>query len=296
MSGDPRAVEEFLSTVKTRLDARLDVLLPPVGRYPSRIHECMRYSVLNGGKRVRPALMAAAAETLGTPLDDVLSAMGAVEMIHVCSLILDDLPSMDDAEMRHGRRANHLVFGETTAVLAAVALLNQSYAILSEACSERDGTRGAVIDETVKMVGTAGMIAGQYVDLESGAGEIDEDTLEFIESHKTGALMVGAARIAGMLAGASPLELDALTVYARNLGLAYQVGDDILNLTRAPEELGKLSHRDETTVNYARHHGIEGSRRSLEKFTERAVEALDGFDGRADRLRDFARYLADRAR
>ncbi|HUW59197.1 MAG TPA: polyprenyl synthetase family protein [Planctomycetota bacterium] len=288
-------IREYLSALKTRVDRRLDELLPPAGRYPSRIHECMRYSVINGGKRIRPALMAAVAAAFGRSVEDVLSAVCAVEMVHVCSLILDDLPSMDNATVRHGRKANHLVFGESNAILAAVALLNQAYAILSDSCSERDGTRGAVIDETVKMVGTAGIIGGQFVDLESTGKPIDEDTLEYIESHKTGALIVGAVRIAAVLSGADPGQLDALTRFARNLGVAYQIADDILHLTRQPEELGKRSLRDESTVNYARTHGLDESRRSLEKFTRQAIAALDVFGDHADRLRGLTRYLADRA-
>jgi geranylgeranyl diphosphate synthase type II len=285
----------FLEEIKRRLDRGLDELLPPADLYPGRVHECMRYSVLDGGKRVRPALMAAVAEALGTCTDDLLSAMCAVEMIHVCSLILDDLPSMDDAEMRHGRRANHLVYGEATAILASIALLNQAYAVLSDSCRERAAVRKAVIDQTATMVGTRGMIAGQIVDLEAGAKAIDDGTLEYIESHKTGALIVGAVRIAALLAEAKPEELEALTVYARNVGVAYQICDDILRLTQGPEQLGKVAHRDEANINYAHTHGIEASRGALEQFTAVAVDALKGFDGRADRLRSLARHLAERA-
>ena len=288
-------IQEFLASLKAHVDRRLDELLPPVDRFPSRLHECMRYSVMDGGKRIRPALMAAVARTLGRDADEVLSAMCAVEMIHVCSLILDDLPSMDNATMRYGRKANHLIFGESNSILAAVALLNQAYAILSDSCTERDGRRGVVIDETVRMVGTAGVIGGQFVDLDSTGKPIDDDTLEYIESHKTGALIVGAVRIAAVLSGANHRELDALTHFARNLGVAYQICDDILRLTRRPEDLGKLSLRDESTVNYARTHGIEKSRASLAKFTDQAIAALQLFDDRAQPLRNLARYLAQRA-
>jgi geranylgeranyl diphosphate synthase type II len=145
------------------------------------------------------------------------------------------------------------------------------------------------------MVGTDGMIAGQIVDLESSARPIDAATLEYIESHKTGALIVGAVRIAAVLAGAKPADFQALTDYARNFGVAYQVCDDILHLTRRSDELGKLSHRDEATVNYARTHGIDESRKSLASFCANAVDALSGFDARADRLRGLARFLARRA-
>jgi geranylgeranyl diphosphate synthase, type II len=285
----------FLEKIKRRMDRRLDELLPPADLYPTRVHKCMRYSVLDGGKRVRPALMAAVGEALGLRTDDLLSAMCAVEMIHVCSLILDDLPSMDDAEMRHGRRANHLVYGEATAILASIALLNQAYAVLSDSCRGRAAVRKAVIDQTATMVGTRGMIAGQIVDLEAGAKAVDDGTLEYIESHKTGALIVGAVRIAALLSGAKRVELKALTVYARNVGVAYQIGDDILHLTRAPRQLGKVARRDEAAVNYARIHGIDAARRLLERFTAGAVDALKGFDGRADRLRSLARHLAERA-
>jgi len=295
MTETDRDITGFLYEVKARLDRRLDELLPPAGCYPTRVHECMRYSILDGGKRIRPALMAGVAEALGAPSDDLLPAMCAVEMIHVCSLILDDLPSMDDAQMRHGRRANHLVYGDATAILASIALLNQAYAVLSDSCKDQDATRKAVIDQTAKMVGTEGMIAGQIVDLESGGKPVDENTLEYIESHKTGALIMGAVRIAALLSRAKRVELDALTGYARNVGVAYQISDDILHLTHKPQELGKVAHRDEAAVNYARVHGIEASRRSLERFTADAVDALKDFDRCADRLRSLARYLADRA-
>jgi len=288
-------IQEYLASVKAHVDRRLDELLPAVGRFPARLHEAMRYSVLDGGKRLRPVLMAAVGEALGRDVDDVLSAMCAVEMIHICSLVLDDLPSMDDAEMRHGREANHIIYGEATAILASIALLNQAYAILSDSASGRGGTRGVVIDEAVKMIGTCGMIAGQVVDLEATGKPVDDDTLQYIESHKTGALIVGAVRIAAVLAGADPNQLTALTAFARNVGVAYQLADDILNLTQRPEDLGKLSHRDESTVNYARAHGLEQSRRSLRRYTDQAVAALEPFGERADRLRNLTRCLADRA-
>jgi geranylgeranyl diphosphate synthase type II len=294
MTSAANDIPAYLAVVKTRVDARLDELLPPVDRFPSRLHEAMRYSVFGGGKRLRPALMAAVAEALERAMEDVLPAMCAIEMIHVCSLILDDLPSMDDAEVRHGREASHILYGEATAILASIALLNQAYAVLSESCSDRDGTRGAVIEETARMIGTSGVIAGQAVDLEATGKPIDEDTLQYIESHKTGALIVGASRIAAILSSADPDQLSAVTAFARNLGIAYQLCDDILNLTRRPEELGKLSHRDETTVNYARTHGIEESKTSLHKYTDDAVNAIGPLGERAGRLRLLARHLADR--
>jgi len=300
-------IPAFLADVKSRVDPRLDELLAENGSRtpdavkgpgptfsPRRVHECMRYSVLDGGKRVRPALMAAVAQALGARMVDHLDAMCAVEMIHVCSLILDDLPSMDDAELRHGRKANHLVFGEAVAILGAIALLNRAFEVLSESCPD-DSVRRSVIAETARMVGTEGMIGGQVVDLESGGKAIDARTLEYIEAHKTGALIIGAARIAAVLAGATPEQLGALTGYARNVGVAYQICDDILHLTRAPGDLGKVSHRDESTINYARAHGLAESRRSLESFTAAAVDALSDFGPRADHLRALARYLAERA-
>lgn len=288
-------IEAFHADVKRRVDQRLDELLPKADRYPSTIHECMRYSVINGGKRIRPTLMAAVARALGRDFETVLSAACATEMIHVCSLILDDLPSMDNAETRHGRPANHLVYGEATATLASIALLNQALGILSESCTDRDGSRAAVIGEMVRTVGTSGMIAGQVVDLGATGEKIDDDTLEFVESHKTGALIVGAVRIAAILSGANPKQLNALTICSRNLGVAYQICDDILNVTKSPEDLGKLSHRDESAVNYAAARGIDQSREVLERFTKNAVAALDIFDESAEPLREISRYLAGRA-
>ncbi len=286
-------IPKFLSEVKARIDRRLEELLP-IENCPAHLCDAMRYSVLDGGKRVRPALMTAVAEALGADPDALLPAMCAVEMVHVCSLILDDLPSMDDAEMRHGRKANHLVYGEATAILASLALLNRAYALFNESCNGREPVRREVLDEAAKMIGTEGMIAGQIVDLEAGEKVVDEPTLEYIESHKTGALIVGAARIAARLAGARPPQLDALTLYARNVGVAYQIRDDVLRLTRRQEELGKLSHRDEHAVNYAHIHGLDESRRSLERHVADAVAALDAFDSKADHLRGLARYLAER--
>ena len=144
------------------------------------------------------------------------------------------------------------------------------------------------------MIGTSGIIAGQAVDLEATGKPVDDDTLEYIESHKTGALIVGATRIAAVLTGANPNQLTALTAFARNIGVAYQLCDDILNLTRRPEDLGKLSHRDESTVNYARAHGLDKSKASLRKYTDHAVAALEPFGERAERLGRIARYLAER--
>ncbi len=287
-------ISAFLKEVKARVDRSLDALVPSTDRPPARIHECMRYSLLDGGKRVRPALMEAVGEALGNPWGgNLMPAMCAVEMIHVSSLILDDLPSMDDAETRHGRKANHVVYGEATAILAAIALLNRAFGVLNDSCDGREGVRRTVIAEAAAMVGTDGIIGGEAADLMAVDGPLDERTLEYIESHKTGSLIVGAARIAGTLSGATPAQLNDLTEYARSVGMAYQLRDDILHLTRTPEQLGKVSHRDESAVNYAQSHGLDASRLRLNELCHSAVASLASFDSRADRLRALARFLGE---
>ncbi|KAG5405771.1 hypothetical protein IGI04_011890 [Brassica rapa subsp. trilocularis] len=280
------------------VNAALDVSLPLLK--PLTIQEAVRYSLLAGGKRVRSLLCIAACELVGGDEAIAMSAACAVEMIHTSSLIHDDLPCMDNADLRRGKPTNHKVFGEAMAVLAGDALLSLAFehmTVMSSGLIAPERMIHAVI-ELAKAIGTKGLVAGQVVDLRSQGLNPDDvglDRLEFIHLHKTAALLEAATVIGAIMGGGTEEEIDKLRKYARCIGLLFQVVDDILDVTKSSEELGKNAGQDVITgkVTYPRLIGLEKSRELAEKLSREAEEQLLGFDSdKAAPLVALASYIA----
>jgi geranylgeranyl diphosphate synthase type II len=261
------------------VDAALDGCLPPARAYPPTIHEAMRYSVQAGGKRLRPILVIAGAEVAGGRMADVMPTACAFELIHTYSLIHDDLPAMDDDDYRRGRLTSHKVFGEAVAILAGDALLTHALGLV--AANFGLGKAPApvfprVLGEITGAAGTGGMIGGQVVDIQSEGGQVSPETLEYIHTHKTGALIRAALRAGALLAGASEAVLVGLTGYGERLGLVFQIVDDILDVEGSLETLGKTagSDRRKKKVTYPAFHGLEASRARAGALTREAHAAL----------------------
>jgi geranylgeranyl diphosphate synthase type II len=267
-----------------RVERRLPELLPAADERPALVHQAMLHAVTSPGKRLRPVLTLAVAELFGAddPVDAAVVDLGcAVEMVHACSLVLDDLPCMDDAAMRRGRPTTHRVFGEATALLAAFALFNRAYALVAEAGERLRLGRYSTADmahHLAEAIGSRGLVGGQALDLEldqeNRAGAIDLERLEYIHSHKTGALFLAAAELGAMAADAKRRELERVTRYAKNLGLAFQITDDLLDVRGTVESTGKDVGQDTGKTTFVRLLGVEGAEKlaaELIAFAERAV-------------------------
>nr|AGV34300.1 putative geranylgeralyl diphosphate synthase-2 [Scoparia dulcis] len=280
--------------VNKALDDAVSVKNPPT------IHEAMRYSLLAGGKRVRPMLCLAACEVVGGDQSAAIPAACAVEMIHTMSLIHDDLPCMDNDDLRRGKPTNHKVFGEDVAVLAGDALLAYAFEFIATATSGVAANRVlAAVGELAKAIGTEGLVAGQVVDLSCTGNnvEVGLDTLEFIHIHKTAALLEAAVVLGAILGGGSIEQVEKLRMFARKIGLLFQVVDDILDVTKSSEELGKTAGKDEATdkTTYPKLMGLEKAREFAAKLNEEAKEQLAGFDpDKAAPLVALADYIAYR--
>ena len=282
------------------VDEALDRYLPREDELPSSLHRAMRYSVFAGGKRVRPILMMAACEAAGGNIDQTMAAACAMEMIHTYSLIHDDLPAMDDDDFRRGNPTNHKVFGEATAILAGDALLTEAFILLSNPEVGADlapRERLAVIQEIARCAGSHGMVGGQVVDMESeGKKDIDLPTVQYIHTHKTGALIKASVKAGAILGGAGEAELAAFTRYGEAIGLAFQIADDILDIEGTTEEIGKDAGSDEERgkATYPAVVGLADSKRRAAELTDMALTALDLFDAKADPLREIAQYVVYR--
>jgi geranylgeranyl diphosphate synthase type II len=288
--------EERLS----RVDRLLDACLPKEDTLPASLHKAMRYSVFAGGKRIRPILMIAACEAVGGDVAKVLPAACAMEMVHAYSLIHDDLPAMDDDDFRRGRPTNHKVFGEANAILAGDALLTEAFILLSNPESNRGvpaETLLRVIHLIGRCAGSLGMVAGQVVDMESEGTEVDLPTLEYIHTHKTGALILASIQTGALLGGGSEEALAALTRYGEASGLAFQLTDDILDVVGDQEVLGKDVGSDEARgkATYVALLGLEGARLRARELRDLAVTALAPLGERAEPLRRIAHYIVDRS-
>ncbi|GFY86565.1 geranylgeranyl pyrophosphate synthase 1 [Actinidia rufa] len=268
-------------------------------RDPLTIHESMRYSLLAGGKRVRPVLCIAACELVGGHPAAAVPAACAVEMIHTMSLMHDDLPCMDNDDLRRGKPTNHKVFGEDVAVLAGDALLAFSFEHIATATRGVSSDRIVrVIGELAKSIGAEGLVAGQVVDISSeGISEVGLEHLEFIHRHKTAALLEGSVVLGAILGGGSDDEVEKLRKFARCIGLLFQVVDDILDVTKSSKELGKTAGKDLVAdkVTYPKLIGIEKSREFAEELNKEAKDQLSGFDPeKAAPLIALANYIAYR--
>lgn len=290
-------LETYLAELKCAVDEYLDRLLPAENAEPPTMHRAMRYSVFAGGKRVRPILIVAAGETVSGARDTLLHLGAAVEMMHTYSLIHDDLPALDNDDLRRGRPTCHKVFGDAIAILAGDALMTRSYQVLSELPNVSDAIRLAILKEIAYATGTVeGMIGGQVVDLESEGKPISAPVLEYIHRSKTGALLTACTRCGALASGANAAQLRALTEFGRKIGLAFQVIDDILDQTASSDKLGKTAGKDQKVkkATYPALYGIEASRGKALELIHDAVEAIRDLGSHAEPLRELAQFVCSR--
>ncbi len=292
-------IKAYLAKKKLLVDRTLESLIPPARTFPPAVFEAMRYSLFAGGKRVRPVLAIAAAEALGAKTAGLLPIASSLELIHTYSLIHDDLPAMDNDDFRRGRPTCHKVYGEAIAILAGDGLLTMAFEALSDPRRLKSLPASrllAVIREIAAASGVHGMVGGQVVDIQSEGKDVDFPTLEYIHTHKTGALIRASVRVAALYAKATEKRQKALTRYGEMVGLAFQIADDILDITGKQEELGKDIGSDlkKGKTTFPGFYGLEESRRRAREVADRAVAALKDFDRKADPLRELARYIINR--
>jgi geranylgeranyl diphosphate synthase type II len=286
----------YLSMVAQMVDAYLDRRLPPESAYPPEIHQAVRYSLFSGGKRLRPALVLATHEALSQkPPEIALPAASAVELIHTYSLIHDDLPCMDDDDLRRGKPTCHRKFGEATAVLAGDALFVLAFEVLTDdnlspECINR------IVRELAWAAGTRGMIGGQLVDMRSEGVEPNPYLVRYIHSHKTGALITACLRVGGIVASTDSDTLELLGRAGRRLGLAFQIVDDILDVEGDPETVGKQTKKDAEAgkQTYPRLYGVERSRKHAEKLVSDARGVLSQLGPRSETLLSLADVMVNR--
>ncbi|MEH1814342.1 MAG: geranylgeranyl diphosphate synthase CrtE [Nostoc sp.] len=287
----------YLKERQKLCDNALDRSIPVI--YPEKIYEAMRYSLLAGGKRVRPILCLATCEMIGGTIEMAMPTACAVEMIHTMSLIHDDLPAMDNDDYRRGKLTNHKVYGEDVAILAGdglLALAFESVAIQTPQSVKREVVL-QVIARLGRALGAGGLVGGQVVDLESeGKSDISLETLNFIHKHKTAALLEACVVCGGLIANASPEDVQRLTRYAQNIGLAFQIIDDILDITSTQEQLGKTAGKDQKAqkVTYPSLWGLEESRSIAQELVKEACVELEPFGDRAKPLQAIAHFITSR--
>src|SRR5467141_4290814 len=289
-------LKAYLRTRQRKIDRALDAYLPKANTKPATLHRAMRYSLFAGGKRLRPILCLAAAEACRGNIDDALPLACALECIHTYSLVHDDLPSMDNDDFRRGRLTCHKVFGDGIAVLAGDALLTVAFEIVSRAKPTSRYDMSILLRELAVAAGSQKLIAGQVADLEGEGQKIDMAGLRYIHENKTAAILTTSVRLGAMSANADPKQLGAITKFGRALGLAFQVIDDILDVTQTSEKLGKSAGKDVAArkATYPAVIGLEKSRAEARRLTRRAHEALSVFGHRAEALHSLANYLLER--
>jgi geranylgeranyl diphosphate synthase type II len=258
----------------------------------------MRYSLFAGGKRLRPALVLTSGEALGAPTDGLMPAACAIEMIHTYSLIHDDLPAMDNDDLRRGRPTCHKAFGEAIAILAGDALLTEAFRVLASDTANGDaGRQIRVIREVATAAGTVdGLIGGQVADIESEGKQVASSTLEYIHRSKTGAMITASVVIGGIIAGANDEQIEKLRAYGERTGLAFQIADDILDVTSTSEQLGKTPGKDQAArkATYPAIHGIEASELRARRLVDEAVEIIAGIQADTQILANIARFIIAR--
>ncbi|HAA33487.1 MAG TPA: farnesyl-diphosphate synthase [Cyanobacteria bacterium UBA8553] len=286
----------YLNQRQAQVEAALDRALPLT--YPEKIYEAMRYSLLAGGKRLRPILCLATCELAGGTVEMAMPTACALEMIHTMSLIHDDLPAMDNDDYRRGKLTNHKVYGEDVAILAGDGLLAYAFEHVAEQTQNVPAHQVLkVIARLGRAVGAAGLVGGQVVDLESeGHSDIQEQTLTFIHTHKTGALLEACVVCGGILAGATDAQIEHLSRYAQDIGLAFQIVDDILDITATQEQLGKTVGKDlqAQKATYPSLWGIEQSKAKAQQLIDAAKAQMETFGDKAQALIAIADFITTR--
>jgi geranylgeranyl diphosphate synthase type II len=291
-------LQDYLASRTAAVNRALDEFLPSVTVKPATIHRAMRYSLFAGGKRIRPALCLAAAAACGGDEADAYPLACAVECIHTYSLVHDDLPAMDNDDYRRGKLTNHKVFGEGVAVLAGDALLTQAFEIAAQCKGWARYSHQTIILELARAAGSLQLIAGQVADLEGEGKRLSAGQLRYIHERKTSALLCCSVRLGGMSANCAPAQLKALTAFGYNVGLAFQVIDDILDVTQTSEKLGKTAGKDTKAqkATYPSIVGLDQSRKIAAQLTQRAFSSLKVFRGKAVALEALAGFLLRRDR
>jgi geranylgeranyl diphosphate synthase type II len=297
-------IRQYIEIKRELIDAALERYLPEVKGTLAEHSKAMRYSLFAGGKRVRPILCLAAAESVrnfnNSFPEAVMLTACALECIHTYSLIHDDLPAMDNDDLRRGKPTNHTVFGEAGAILAGDSLLTYAFDLLSrndlQGISAHD--RLTIISLISKAVGPVGMVGGQFLDLAHEGKVVNHDMLREIHSRKTGALITASVQTGGVLGSSSPEQFQALTRFGNKIGLAFQIVDDLLNVEGTEEQLGKAAGSDaaRNKATYPALFGLDKTRKKAQETVQDAVAALDGLDERANMLRDLAQYILSRKR
>jgi geranylgeranyl diphosphate synthase, type II len=287
-------LENFFKYCTQIVDNHLDRLIPPAETAPARLYEAIRWSVFAGGKRFRPALLLAVGTAFGEREEKLLSAACAVEMIHTYSLIHDDLPAMDDDDLRRGRATCHVKFGEATAILAGDILQTLAFQAIADEAELTEKTRVRLISELA--VSAARMVDGQQLDLDGEGRAVSIEDLEKIHQSKTGAMISVSARGGAIIAGASENELTAITNYASKIGLLFQITDDLLDVTQTTEVLGKTAGKDERAekATYPAFYGLEETRKLAEKVHAEALDALNGLEKPTASLHEIAGFILRR--
>lgn len=289
----------YLQEKKRLIDDRLERYVPFSDGHASTIYKAMRYSLFAGGKRLRPILIIASSEAVGGYTDSVLPFACAIELIHTYSLIHDDLPAIDDDDYRRGNLTNHKVYGEAAAILAGDALLTEAFRLMTDSNTISGIDPVAVLDvinDIAYAAGVSGMVGGQIVDLESEGKDVDLSDLEYIHSHKTGALISASVRTGARLGGGTKEEIELLSMYGSAIGLAFQAVDDILNVEGDETLLGKSvgSDANNKKATYPAVLGIDDSKKTANELINKAIGYLRHFDDKSDPLRMIARYIGER--
>jgi len=292
------AITDYLARRAVEVNSRLESLVPSEMIPPQQLHRAMRYSLLAGGKRLRPILVLAAGEAFGADAEDLMPAACAIEMIHTYSLIHDDLPAMDNDDLRRGRPTCHKEFGEAVAILAGDALLTQAFLSLASDSVNRDPERQVrVIREIARAAGTVdGLIGGQMADLESEGKQVGPRALEYIHRSKTGAMICASVVVGGVIAGASDAQIDKLRAYGERIGLAFQIADDILDVISTSEQLGKTPGKDQASnkATYPAIHGIAASEARAGELVREAVGIISSLGLRTHALEEIALFIIAR--
>ena len=291
-------LDQRLKSYTQLVDAQLEQILPPAYGPASKLYKAMRYSVFNGGKRVRPALCFAAAEAIGTSNDNTAKVAAAVEMIHAYSLVHDDLPAMDDDDLRRGVPTCHIEFDEATAILAGDGLQSLAFKQLTKLADLPASINLQLIAILSDLAGCNGMVSGQAVDLASTGKQLSADELNYMHNHKTGAL-IEASVVMGALATnkASDTQIEALQQFARAIGLAFQIQDDILDIESSTEQLGKSQGSDSANdkATYTSILGVEKARSEADRLYQTSIDALSIFSDSANSLRALAKFIVHRS-
>ena len=294
---DLGTITDYFKQQAARVEQCLERLLPASNQAPVTIHEAMRYSIFAGGKRLRPALVIATGEAFDAPEQALLPAACALEMIHTYSLIHDDLPAMDNDDLRRGRPTNHKVYGDAMAILAGDALLTQAFITLANVEGVSAEIKVRIIAEVAQAAGTTNaLIGGQVLDIQNEGRQVMAEELDAIHQAKTGALIRCCVRVGAIVGGASEHELELLTEYAEKAGLAFQIADDVLDATATSEELGKTAGKDKAAqkATYVSLYGIETARQRAAQLCQEAVAAVQKIGRETAQLEAIARFIVER--